>query len=75
MAKEGNGGFVSRTFCENNGTPSLMRLAVFLIIGTILFNWTYFNVTTGQMSALGYSELLTILGTLLMKGHQKKHEP
>jgi len=66
--------FINKTFSEDNGNPSSMRLITFIIIVVVLFNWTYHNIQTGTISALSYQEILALLGPLGIKAYQKGSE-
>ncbi len=61
-------------FTEDNGNFSFMRLAVFIILVTVLFNWTWFNITHGTIISFDWEEMLLIIGPLFLKAYQKRKE-
>ena len=65
---------VAQMFQEDNGQFSAMRVLVFVIVGTVLFNWTYFNLKSGQLSGFDWADLMVVVGPLLAKAAQKKVE-
>ncbi|KKL15547.1 hypothetical protein LCGC14_2504490 [marine sediment metagenome] len=61
-------------FTEDNGNFSFMRLAVFIVLITVLFNWTWFNIKHGTIISFDWQEMLLIIGPLFLKGYQKGKE-
>lgn len=66
--------FLEQIFTEDNGNASAMRVIVFMIVSTVLFNWTYFNITTGTLTGFELQELGALLGPLAFKTWQKGKE-
>lgn len=58
-------------FSDSLGDVSSMRVIVYIVVIVVLFNWTYVNITTGQINDLGLNETGSILGALGMKAIQK----
>ena len=59
---------------EDNGNLSCMRIIVMLVVVTMLFNWTYYNMTHDQLMAFEWSDLMMLFGVLGGKIVQKKLE-
>ena len=51
-----------------------MRIVVIGIVATVLFNWTYYNMTHGVVTNFDPNDLVALLGPLLLKGWQKGKE-
>jgi len=67
-------GFLGNIVSEDNGNASSMRIITLIIVGTVLFNWTYHNITTGTLTGFDYNELIALLGPLGFKVWQKGKE-
>lgn len=74
MAKLNLFGFLKESFSEDNGNPSSMRIVTILVVGVVLFNWTWFNIQSGTLTGFGYEELIALLGPLGLKAYQKGSE-
>jgi hypothetical protein len=59
---------------EQNGQISTMRVMTVLVIVTVLFNWTYHNMTQGVYIALNIPEVIAMIGTLGAKAIQRGQE-
>ena len=59
---------------EDNGNLSSMRIIVFLIVITVLGNWTWYNISHGTLVGFDWEELSAIGIPLLFKAVQKKIE-
>ncbi|MCK5016363.1 MAG: hypothetical protein KAS32_04750 [Candidatus Peribacteraceae bacterium] len=59
---------------EANGQISTMRAMSALVIVTVLFNWTYHNVTQGVFVSLNIPEVIAMIGTLGAKAIQRGQE-
>ena len=59
---------------EDNGNLSTMRILVFLIVGVILFNWTWFNITNNTLASFSWQDMAVVLGPLFAKAFQKGKE-
>lgn len=64
-------GHVGKSFSDDSGNPSSMRLMTCFVIMVVLGNWTYANITTGTMGSFGNQDLMLILGPLLNQSFQK----
>jgi hypothetical protein len=60
--------------CGADGNPSTMRIAVLLIIGAILANWTYLTIHTGAAQSLDWQQVGLALGALTAKAAQSQIE-
>lgn len=56
------------------GSVSCMRIVFLLVVGTYLFNWTYFNFTTGQFINFDLKDILALAAFAAAKVGQKKLE-
>ena len=65
---------LAKVMSDDKGTPSSMRWMNFLIIAVGLFNWTYINITTGQIASFEPFDLAALLGPLGFKSWQKSIE-
>lgn len=65
---------ILKFFQDNCGNNSAMRLFVFMILITVLFNWTFVNIKTGQINPLSWQEIAMVVGGLLAKAKQKERE-
>ena len=65
---------IEKIFTEDNGNPSTMRVLVFIVVCTVLFNWTYYNITTGTLTSFEMNELGALLGPFFFKAYQKGKE-
>jgi len=65
--------FILNMFSEGSST-SCLRFVITLIIVTMMFNWTYFNIANDQLASLDLKDIATILGLLVIKIGQKKIE-
>ena len=65
---------ITKFLQEDNGNESSMRLIVFLIITTVLFNWTYYNIMSHQFVMLDWTSTAAMIGSLFMKAYQKGKE-
>jgi hypothetical protein len=65
---------MTNLFKEKNGNISTMRVMSALVIITVLFNWTYHNVTTGAYTPLNLPEVIAMIGTLGAKALQRGQE-
>jgi len=65
---------IREIFSDDGGNMSSMRLLVFLVVGTLLFNWTWINITTGTIVSFDWADMGLILGSLFIKGYQKGKE-
>jgi len=63
-----------KIFSEDNGNLSSMRLIVFIIIVTVLFNWTYINIISKTLSPLNWADIMLVIGPLITKVYQKGKE-
>lgn len=61
-------------FCEDNGNPSSMRLIMFLVVSTVLFNWTYLTVLSGKPVQMEMVDLGALGIPMLFKMMQKGKE-
>lgn len=61
-------------FQDANGNNSSMRILVFIVVITILINWTIVNIQTGTMTAMPWEQVVAIVGSLFAKGYQKANE-
>ena len=61
-------------FSEDNGNLSTMRILVSFIVFVIMFNYTYFCLSSGTLASFSWSDLMVILGPLMMKSYQKGKE-
>lgn len=59
---------------EGNGDISSIRIMVCVVILTILFNWTWYNLKNDKFAPLDFGEMASIVGVLLAKAVQKKYE-
>ena len=59
---------------NDNGKASSTRIILFAIVGTILFNYTWSHVTTGQLPAFDIGELSAIMAALGLKGFTTARE-
>lgn len=59
---------------SGDGSISMMRVAVLLIILAILTNWVYLTIHTGQKQPLSWTEVTTMLGALGVKAAQVPFE-
>lgn len=66
--------FLMKMLAEDNGNVSTMRILTAVIIVVVLFNWTYFNMTSGQLTGFSWEDLFALIGPLLAKGYQKGKE-
>lgn len=57
-----------------DGSMSMMRVIVSVVVVAILFNWCYLTVHTGQKQPLDWSEVVAILGALGVKAAQRPFE-
>ena len=48
-------------FKEANGQYSCMRLISFIVIVTVLLNWTIMNFKSGQLISFDWQELMLII--------------
>ncbi len=51
-----------------------MRILVFIVVITILINWTIVNIQTGTITAMPWEQVVAIVGSLFAKGYQKANE-
>ena len=65
---------ILKFFQDNCGNNRTMRLFVFMILITVLFNWTFVNIKTGQINPLSWQEIAMVVGGLLAKAKQKERE-
>jgi hypothetical protein len=72
--KEKTMNLVQKILSEDNGNLSTMRVLVGLVVVTVLFNWTYFNVTQHQLVGFAWQDLGTLFLPLLAKAYQKGKE-
>lgn len=61
-------------FQDDKGNNSSMRILVFIVVITILINWTIVNIQTGTITAMPWEQVATIVGSLFAKGYQKANE-
>lgn len=59
---------------EANGNESSMRLAVMLVLVTLLGTWAYVSIATKAMAPLDWPTVGAIVGPLIAKAYQKKNE-
>ena len=59
---------------EDNGNLSTMRVLTFLIVGVILFNWTFFNIANNTLASFSWQDMAVVLGPLFAKAFQKGKE-
>ena len=70
-----NVGSISKNaMSEDNGNLSSMRILILIIIITVLFNWTYYNITSGTLASFSWQDIGVIIGPLLAKAYQKGKE-
>lgn len=68
-------GTVTRQFMsEDNGNLSTMRVLTFLIVGVVLFNWTWHNIANNVLSSFAWQDMAVVLGPLFAKAFQKGKE-
>ena len=66
--------FLVRALAESDGNPSSMRLATFLIVGSLMAGWLYVTVHTGILQPLSAEQVGLVLGTLGVKAWQRGKE-
>lgn len=57
-----------------DGSISLMRVCVFMVVAAFLFNWCYLTVKTGQAQPLDWDQVVLVLGALGAKALQRPFE-
>lgn len=62
---------IGKMLSDNEGNSSSMRILNFLIIGVVLFNWTFYNMTNSELIALDWEEVGLLVGALGAKAYQK----
>lgn len=60
-----------KVFKDDSGNTSYMRIVSFLVVGVVLFNWTYFNIENGEFVSLNWQDVGMILGSMGAKAYQK----
>ena len=68
------GSTLKAVISEDNGNLSTMRILTFLIVGVILFNWTFFNLANNTLSSFAWQDMAVVLGPLFAKAFQKGKE-
>ena len=66
--------FLKKVISDQSGDPSTMRFLSWIIICTVLFNWTWYNISQGEILSFDWQEMSLIIGTLFAKGYQKGKE-
>jgi hypothetical protein len=59
---------------EDKTTTSTMRFLVILVVIAFLFNWTYVTIKTNSWVPLDFGSSTALIGVLIAKAYQKKHE-
>lgn len=57
-----------------DGSISLVRVVVLLIVLAVLFNWCYLTVKSGAKQPLDWDQIALVLGALGMKVAQRPFE-
>ena len=65
---------MNRFLSESNGVPSLMRLAVLLIVAALTWCYTYTTIKSGQMAHFSAEDMGVIALALGAKAWQKGKE-
>ena len=66
--------FLFRALAESDGNPSSMRLATFVVVGSIMAGWLYVTIHTGELQPLTTEHVGLVLGTLGVKAWQRGKE-
>lgn len=59
---------------SGDGSISLMRVCVLMVVAAFLFNWCYLTVKTGQTQPLDWDQVVLVLGALGAKALQRPFE-
>lgn len=65
---------IKEMLVENDGSVSLMRVVVLMIVLAVLVNWVFLTVHTGQRQDFGMDQIVMVLGALGLKVCQKPLE-
>ena len=66
--------FLFRALAESDGNPSSMRLATFVIVGSVMAGWLYVTIHIGALQPLSTEQVGLVLGTLGVKAWQRGKE-
>ncbi len=66
--------FFLKMIQDDAGNTSSMRIIVLVIVLTVLFNWTYYNIANHQFTPLNFGEMAAMIGALMAKAIQKGNE-
>lgn len=61
-------------FASSDGSMSMMRVIVTLVVVAVLGNWMYLTIHTGQKQPLDWTEVAAIVGALGAKVAQRPFE-
>ena len=65
---------IKEMFSEDNGNLSTIRMLVSFIVFVMMFNYTFFCLSSGTLASFSWSDLMMVLGPLLVKSYQKIKE-
>lgn len=66
--------YIKSFFTDNSGNNSSLRILIFLVVIVFLFNWTWINIKTGQLTPISWEQAGLLVGSFWAKAKQKEYE-